>query len=536
MRHVDVRLGDQRRRTTSISTSLLRRRAPPCSSADRNWLLRVARDARAAAGQAVGLDRHRRDSRCVALHRGAELRAARRPDPGSAAGACARCRRCGSGRGRGTAPRPGSASPCRRCRRRARRRVAGQAPPQPSHDEALAAVVALHARRRAARSAVDHVARVVAEQHAVERRLAVGQRREQQRAVGDALRAGHAHRAVGRARQRLDRVHRVAHVRRRAPCAPRRARPLEQRAQRGLVARGDRARAAPRASATKRVDRVVDLRGVGEEDVAPQLGRSWRRRASGRASSGRRTAAAPRRRRATAFTALKASACGRWLTQARTWSWRAASISSTRTPTPSHSARILATRRGVGARRRRHDAAAAAEQVGVRRRGARLLAAGDRMRADEGHAGRQQPLRRRARSRCLTLPTSLTTAPGAQRRRAGARHRRDAAHRHGEQQQVGVARRIARIVAVAVDDAAAPRGVAGWPRCGRGRRPRRSSPAARAASASEPPMRPTPAIVTRSKSRGTRPSSAQRRAQRARRSRSFSSAVPTVTRTCSGKP
>ena len=85
-----------------------------------------------------------------------------------------------------------------------------------------------------------HVARVVAEQRAVEHRLAVGERREQQGAVGDALRAGDADRTVGGCVSGC-----TLWTRSVTPCAVvhwRRAavRPLQQRTQLGLVAPCDR--------------------------------------------------------------------------------------------------------------------------------------------------------------------------------------------------------------------------------------------------------------------------------------------------------
>ncbi len=230
-----------------------------------------------------------------------------------------------------------------------------------------------------------HVARVVAEERAAERAVAAGERREQQRAVRQALRAGQHGRSANRPRQRSNLQRRPAAARH------------ERGSLRRVRARRDRVSAASSAAASSRAiesrSRSSSSRNssiarstsaVVEKDVAPQLRgarRDARRVAQAAAGSpaGHDLRRGPIRWRPP--TRRRRRAAGGSPTRAGDRD-RAAGIISTRVPTPSQSARAR-PRAVLSVRGGRQDAQLALEQVGERVGGAGVLAAGDGMAADE---------------------------------------------------------------------------------------------------------------------------------------------------------
>ena len=179
--------------------------------------------------------------------------------------------------------------------------------------------------------------------------------------------------------------------------------------------------------------------------------------------------------------------------------------SSTRMPAAAQSAR---TRRRVAdavAARRREDAAAILEEVALGRGGAGLLGAGDRMAAAEPTGGRSERARDGGDDGAFTLPASVMTAVGRQRSASVATRGAIVPTGVAEYDQVDVATGPRR------DRARRDRSRRGGARRARfsGERPSPTisptTPRSRSARPSEPPIRPTPAISSRSATRVTAP-------------------------------
>ncbi len=124
--------------------------------------------------------------------------AAHRRDRRSAARASAERRRLRSRRPASRAPRSTAAPPCPHCRGTSAAARLGNAPPRAVHD--ATAFRCDRSARRASRSASSMCAVSSASSRPVKSVVPLGKRREQQRAVGDALRAGQRDDALPRAR------------------------------------------------------------------------------------------------------------------------------------------------------------------------------------------------------------------------------------------------------------------------------------------------------------------------------------------------
>ena len=332
----------------------------------------------------------------------------------------------------------------------------GNAPPAPSTTSRCRAIVATRHRARAARRASGPCRRSRARRRASWSR---GQRRQQQRAVGDALRAGQRHVPSACARggetqgvrcgiaphSSLD----VSVAERRFPRAARAAR-AARRSARAPRRRRRRARAQPLERVRYRVDFGEQRVAIGERDVAPHL-----RRARGDAREVAKAAARMREicaasgRAASSATSANASTCGRCDTAAKIASCSSAARA------PRRARRTPATSRSTRCQRRRPSRQAASRitlrpsnSVGDRRGGADcsvpaigwagtnaasaapkaaraacddvlLRAAGvghAPCRHRSGASSREQ--RRILRDRVATSTTSASRARAAQRRRA----------------------------------------------------------------------------------------------------------------------
>jgi hypothetical protein len=106
----------------------------------------------------------------------------------------------------------------------------------------------------------------------------------------------------------------------------------------------------------------------------------------------------------------------------------------------------------IGAGQRREDAPAVLEQVGEAGIRTRFFRAGQRMAGDEMHAGRH--VRPHLRDdRALVEPTSVTMAPGFSAGAISAATAPEAADRHRDDDEIGIARRLGRVRRVGVAEA-----------------------------------------------------------------------------------